>query len=347
MKARWQSIIGAAIVALLVWFFAEGRSLITVTHTAAVELVSPEGGRRVVWRLPDGEDEFEISLTLTGSTAALDELARQLQTPIPLAPGAELPAEVNDHQVDLVNALRDSDVFANSGIEIVSVEPPLVRIRVDELVQRQVRVAPQVAGAELDGAPSASPDTVTVTLPRGVADALILPDGAVVAPVGPESLSQRSGQMTITGVRIVPPSAWRDANRLTISPQAVDVTFTLRDTIRQTTLKQVPVYISIPAGQQGAWGVTIAPDQQYLRDVTVRGPSEVIARIESAETPVVATIKLTPENLTEGPAAREAAFVGDWAGSLEFTAPSRRVEYELRRLDGGGGGASLPPQSGS
>ena len=47
MKGRWQSILGAAIVAVLVWLFAEGRSLITDTRSGAVSLTSPEGSRRV------------------------------------------------------------------------------------------------------------------------------------------------------------------------------------------------------------------------------------------------------------------------------------------------------------
>ena len=65
MKGRWQSIVGAAIVALLVWLFAEGRSLVTVTRSSAVTLVSAEGSRRVVWRRPDGAREFMISSAKT------------------------------------------------------------------------------------------------------------------------------------------------------------------------------------------------------------------------------------------------------------------------------------------
>ncbi|MFG0283779.1 MAG: hypothetical protein ACF8R7_05100 [Phycisphaerales bacterium JB039] len=329
MKGRWQTMVGAALVAVLIWFFAEGRSLITVTRSGAVALVAPEQSRRVLWRLPDQAREFEIELTLTGSTATLDELARELQSPVILQPGVELPSDVNDHLVNLAEALRASDVFASRGIEIVSVEPAQVRIRVDELVDREVPVSPQVQGAELVGTPVATPDTVTVTLPLGLADQFIPPGTTVSARVGPESLAQRSGQTTVSGVRVVPPPAWLGASRLTISPQTVDVTFTLKDTIRQFTLKQVPVYVSIPAGQQGSWIVEVPVDQQYLRDVTVRGPSELIAQIEAGQLPVVATVKLTPDDLVAGPGAREATF-GGWAGSVEFTAPSRRVEYELR-----------------
>jgi hypothetical protein len=334
MKGRWQSILGAAIVALLVWLFAEGRSLITDTRSGAVVLVSPDGSRRVVWRLPDGGREFEISLTLSGSTAALDALARELQNPIPLAPGAELPGEVNDHVVNLADALRASGVFANRGVEILSVDPVQVRVRVDELVDREVRVTPRIAGAELDGSPSAAPDRVTVTLPQGLADQIITSEATLEAPVGPESLARRSGPITVTGVRVAIPPAWRAATRLSLTPETVDVTFTLRDTISETTLRQVPVYIAVPAAQQGVWEVIVPADQQYLRDVGVRGPSETIARIEGGEFPVVATVNLTPESLVEGPGSATASFTGAWppTDSVEFTTATRRVEYELRRI---------------
>ena len=341
MKGRWQSMVGAALVAVLIWFFAEGRSLITVTRSGAIALVAPDQSKRVVWRLPDGEREFEIELTLTGSTAALDELARELQSPVILQPGVELPSDLSDHLVNLAEALRASEVFASRGIEIGSVEPAQVRIRIDELVEREVRVTPVVEGAELVGPPLAAPDTVTVTLPGGLADQLITPGATVGARVGPESLAQRSGQTTVSGVRVIPPAAWAGARRLTVSPQIVDVTFTLEDTIRELLLTQAPVYVALPAGQQANWVVEIPVDQQYLRDVTVRGPSEIIAQIEAGQIPVVAMVKLTPEDLVAGAGAREATF-NDWTGSVEFSAPSLRVEYELRPVaspeTGGGEG---------
>lgn len=342
MKGRWQSILGAAIVALLVWLFAEGRSLITDTRSGAVTLTSPDGSRRVVWRLPDGGREFEINLTLAGSTAALDALARELQNPIPLSPGVELPNEVNDHVVNLADALRASKVFASRGVEIVSVDPVQVRIRVDELVDREVRITPRISGAELDGAPAATPDRVTVTLPQGIADELIASDTTLEAPVSVGNLSRASGRTTITDIPVTVPPSWRAAPRLSLAPETVDVTFTIRDTISETILRQVPVYIALPAAQQEAWAVRITADQQFLRDVAVRGPTETIARIETGDLPVVATVNLTPESLVEGPGSATARFTGAWppADSLEFTTATRRVEYELRRADR----ASAPPE---
>jgi hypothetical protein len=334
MKARWQSILGAAIVALLIWLFAEGRSLVTVTRSSAVALVSPEGSRRVVWRPPDGAREVMISLTLSGSTAALDAISRDLQSPIPLSPGDELPAEADEHVIDLATALRASRVFASRGVEIVSVEPGQIRIRVDELVDREVRVTPRITGVELDGAPTAVPDRITVTLPQGMLDRYITPGLSLEAPVGSESLPRRPGPATIEGVRVVIPPAWRAAPRLSVSPETVAVSFTARDTVRELVLRQTPVFIALPAAQQRDWEVIVASDQQFLRDVAVRGPSETIGRIERGEIAVMATVNLMPDALVEGPGSATATFTGAWPPSetLEFTTATRRVEYELRRL---------------
>lgn len=234
-------------VTLLIWIIAESESMRTQKHRVEVVLSSSPQSERAI-RLGAGASEFTGSATMTiqGPTARVDAVLAQLRGPIVLEPGAPgVPLDPGPALVDLRTALGAIGAVQQGRVAITEVEPAIVPVVIEAIVERQARVRVERptmwqgaawAGTAWDEmAVEASPSRVTVRLSES--QAKLLDDGSgealVVARVPSSAMEGlvEGRSAVISAVPIELPPSLRDAQgrgQLRVAPTQVTVTLTPR-----------------------------------------------------------------------------------------------------------------------
>lgn len=293
-----KTVVLVSLVTVLVWVFAEGESLRTDELTATIEL-GEEGSFRLV-RLDEGESfDGRVRLRVQGATASLDQLRESLREPIMLT-----THELGDQsgQVQLAEALRRHKVLQGTGVRLAEVDPPTIRIVVETLVTRPVRVRVEAGDAVLDGEPTVQPAEVVLRLPDRLADAQ---EWTVDAVVSGESLGRLvpGRAETIASVPVAVPAALRGVAGVDVQPGSVAVTLTLRTQTDTGTLESVPIDVRVPLAVSGKYVVTVVPGGEFLAGVRVRGPREAVDRALSGGGRIAAEIYLSPDELAQAAAS--------------------------------------------
>ncbi|MCC7387196.1 MAG: hypothetical protein IT431_00360 [Phycisphaerales bacterium] len=312
MSNRLRTILLVSFFSVLIWAFAEGESLQTQRTVAEVSFPSlvPEG-----WsvRVPDGQSwRGRVELSVEGPTASLDGLESVLRQALAVEPGMVegLPRQSGEFTVDLRQALRAHQVFRSRGIAVLSVEPPTVRVLVDELATVELPVVIDAPADALAGPPQlVGASAASVRIPKRIADAL--PAGAGLrAPVRSEALTPlREGVRSTIQVRLEPDGALAGAlgtESLVISPAQVSVQVTVRSKTETIVVPSVVVDLRLQPTELGKWDITL--DDASLRDVRVTGPSDLIALIREEKLPIRAFVRLSYEDLESGVTSKRAEF---------------------------------------
>lgn len=322
------------LVTILIWVFAEAESL-TRKNVRVEVLLDPEpDGNRLV-DVVDGQGwQKRADVVFEGSTAAVTEAEAVGRRPIRLLPGMEgFPSDPGEQTVDLFAALRELPELRNKGVSIVRVDPPNVRVRVDQLVSREVKVIAVVPGSELDGQPEIKPGTVTLRLPAGEAEALT-PTSAVRARVSPESVTKLvpGRHETVSNVVLELPIELQHSRRIRIEPSRADVSLTLRSRAATWTLPNVPVSLVLAAGEYARWEIIIPDEDRFITDVKVTGPVDLIDQIKRSDVTVAAQVLLSFEELERGITSKDVSFSSiPAAADLQFTADNTKVRLKINR----------------
>lgn len=339
MWNRIKSISLVTIITLVIWVFAEAESLRTKQISAEVSFQSEPSGERVI-DVPEGQGwRGRIELTVEGSAAGLDRLQSRLsRQAIKLIPGMDgVPVDPGEPTVDLKLALRAHPDLREVGATITKTDPATVRVRIDRMVVRDLRVEVQAPDGELDGVPETRPATVKVRMPAAEAASLGADAPAVAKLDGPMLQKLVAGRVeTITGVPVSLP-AWANNGRARIEPPSVDIQLKLRSRTAAYTVPSVPVQVRLAAVELGKWDVDVPESDRFIRDVKVTGPSDLVNQVRSGEIKVVATVSLAFEELERGVTTKEVSFT-DFASQLplKFEAENRVVRLKITRRDDGG-----------
>ena len=76
--------------------------------------------------------------------------------------------------------------------------------------------------------------------------------------------------------------------------------------------------------------VTLNEADQFLREVKVTGPGDLLDQLARDEFKVVATLSLTYEDLERGITSKEAAF-SDMPSNLVFDSPNRLIRITVKK----------------
>lgn len=339
MFARVRTILIVTIVTLFIWLFAEGEGLRTQRLRVDVAL-DAGGATRVLRVLPGQAWTGGVEARVEGSTAALDALlagTAGAAGAITLTAGRELPGTPGTHSVDILAALRSSETLRQSGVTLLDVDPPSVELVIDPLVTRTVPVRIVAPDAELAGPPEPEPASVEIEFPESFASIFEGQPVAVTARLTPAQLEAlEPGQPALVpGVRLEPPRALVGETGVSIGPERVDVSLTLRSRTDAELLASVPVFVRLPAAEAERWLVEV-DEPQFLRDVRVSGPREEIERVRSGDLRVVAELTLTFDELERGITEKQADF-GSLPTSLRFETADQTVRFRaVRRADAAG-----------
>lgn len=331
------------IVAALIWTFAEAESL--RKDEASVEMFfEPEAATdRHLSLKPPAEaigNTFRVSLSvhLEGTAASVDEAARILRKPLHFKPyDKSLPVAPGEHSLDLRAILAAHPDVQRVAASIASVEPATVPATVEELVMREVDVKVELASGQTEGLPEAKPARVAIRAPKAIAETFPKDLFAIAALEAPQlERLVPSRRETIAGVKLVLPPPFNDSKAIRIDPPNIDVQLVL--TVRTPTSKpmNVPVQVLLASVEQKRWDISFDPRFQFIPDVTVTGPAEIVRQIEDRKIQVVALLQLSFNEL-EGATTqtKEVMFstLPPVQAPLRFNAPSKAVTFTIGRRE--------------
>ncbi len=321
------TIVIVTFITIVVWVFAEAASV--RTRELPTASITFSGDESTFVRVLDNQNWHEVAdIVIEGSTAEIDEAERILRN-IKLVPGqAGVPSEPGEHTIELRTALRSSAGLPGKGVTIARVSPATVRIEVDKLVATTANIRVELPDAELDGAAEVKPPTAVVYMPGKVA-ATLSGTPTVTAVVDAARVKQLvpGRREVLVGVPLKISGA---AAGYRIDPPTVEIALKLKSKQNTITLKTVPVMVRMAPRELSRFDVTLNEADQFLRDVKVTGPSDLLDQLTRDEFKVVATLSLTYEDLERSITSKEAVFA-DMPSNLSFDAPNRLIRIAVKK----------------
>ncbi|MGP1309196.1 MAG: hypothetical protein ACTS27_03235, partial [Phycisphaerales bacterium] len=185
-------------------------------------------------------------------------------------------------------------------------------LRVDALRRFEnvpVRAAP--AGTDLEQPPRAEPATASVLVSRAVAEQLDALSGGVfvLARVDPSDIdtARRGATQRVRATLSLPAGITPNGGTMRITPAEAIVEITVRRDTASITVPSAPVQVLLPPTEAGRWNVRIPPEDLFVRNIEVVGPSEFIARLRSNEVRLVAVLSLSSDDLDRGITEKQAS----------------------------------------
>jgi hypothetical protein len=308
----------ASFVALLVWVWAEGESVSRERIPLRITL-DADAGSDYIYRVEDSSSwGGSVTIEVEGTPSAIAE-ARELRGQnLTLRFGLDgMPREPGNAKVaQLSRAVPNLSELQRLKVVVVSVDPAVLTVDVNRMVQRELPVKVELARPLLlDGEPSPSPATVTVRLPDTAASR-IAEGSPPVAFVSNEELDRvrGDGARTVNAIVRLPASIGPvDPALVELRPEVISVSLRIRKEVDSFKTPPVPVWFSLPPTEDGGqWTVEIL--DKFVSDVVVAGPADQVARIRSGETTIKALVELTSDDLIKAvqpdrarPAAGDAA----------------------------------------
>ena len=302
-----------ALVACLIWLFAESQTLTRLDVETLVSLESPEGLDRTA-RWGDGEAVVNVSVTLEGPRSEIDAAAARLRrdgvTVTVGAPGGPgVTPRVYD--VDLREAVEAAAGGQLGSVSVRAADPARRPVDVDELLTiAQAPVVFDATGLDLAEAPVLDPPTVRVTGPASVLREIFGEDDAVrvqarldraaTSALRPGASQRLEARLEIDGL------AAAARSRVSIAPGRAGVRLTVRSRVSSLDVATAPVQILCLPSDLARWRITTA--QRFVDGLRVTGPSELLQQLESREVSVVAVVRLTSDELQRRVTEKSASY---------------------------------------
>lgn len=325
-------------VTLLIWVFAEAESLRTLNVATSFAIRPPVDQRQVVdaiddagQPIADGGAARRRTVSIEGPAAAIQWAETVLREGVVLTPGMgeQFGSSRGSRELDLAAVLRSYPPLQGLGVTIKSVDPPRVRVVVDDVVERKVGVVVELPDGQTDGPPVVSPPEVVMRIPSEAAAKL--PEGAQAVARIDRSTWDRlvPGRRESVPVSVQLPKSLEGVRNVTITPARVTIDLTVRSRTDSVTIPTVPVHIRAPAAELERWDVKIK-GRALLNDVKITGPADVIQRIRDGGVTVVAYVPLTYEDLERQITSKEAVYA-DLPTTVRFEPETPLIELEITR----------------
>ncbi len=278
------------LIAFMVWLYAEGATRKQHTVTLTVRFTAPQGQRLLI------EPEMQsVNVAVRCATSQLDQVKNLALEPIPISV-TDVPGRP-DRSIIIDQQLAVHERINRLGITIERVDPDTIPVRVERIETRVVPIELATpADLEMTTPAVFTPTSVTMELPAGVAsivDGIKLQarlDANALAGVVPGVLTDRTIEVTLPPSMAALPS-------VTYSPRQVSVSFTVKKKEDEFVIGLVPVLLNIAPNLAKQYSVDVDQENLLLRDVKVKGPSDVIARIRGGTLKLEAFLKMEPEDL--------------------------------------------------
>ena len=263
-------------ITIIVWVYAERKQQTPsapYTFPVGVRIEAPN--RLATLQEPNSG---QVIITLAGPSANVQRVVERLRTnPSHPALLFTVPASTQSGtvQFDAMGAIATNpefdSIFKDNGISIQSITPAELQISVDNVEEHnEIPIHKPDGLTDLEGEPQFAPVDVTIRAPESV---FAKGDKFVVADMAQLAAMKQPGSHTVSV-----PLRWNQHGpNITIQPETVNVTFTVRSKVIQKTEKGVPIW---PAGP-------IVALQQYhidaptaLQEINLEGTPDQIKSLE-------------------------------------------------------------------
>jgi len=306
MFEKIQTFTVISLLTMLIWLYAEAQNPAKpLNPEVTIKLVEPKGSPLRV-RL---DSPSRVKLLISGPTAALRVLEAQLQNgslQLTLGEGG-LPIKPGQYNHPLLDYLKASPVFNNRRIHIQEVDPAVIRFTIIEIVDEplEVEVGP-FTGVETQGPVTITPPTVIAHIPADLLKKLSEEDRRIIADprLDTAKIYKPGEPYTIDATLRMPGIA--DSGLVKFEPERVRLTFTVRTTQTEAVLTNIPVQIVLPPVDQNRYDIIIG--EPLIPELTITGPSDLIARYKSHELSLTGQAIFSSDELTRGITEKTVSF---------------------------------------
>ena len=320
------TLVWVAPLTLLIWGVAEREQASSRTEDVLVSVESADQARTAL--LEDGRQS--VTLELEGPRGGIARVLQQLRSPtagpLPIPVPTALP--LGEHTIEVAPLLDGESLFQEAGVNVISATPPTVQVIVDDRATRELDVRlPRGADATLRA--GFDPSTVTVNGPA----ATVGRDDLVAVAELRDRDRPRAGEeraLRSASVRLVD----GDGEAVTargVSLEPATVGGQVRRVPAQERELEIPsmlLRVSKPAAAEARWRVVPAVNTVF--NVTVRGPAEVIDRLERGDVRPAAVLEV-PGDVAAG-LRSQARVTLDLPPGVSVVGEPPTVEYTVEEL---------------
>jgi hypothetical protein len=308
-----ETVLVVTVITALIWLYAEGETVGTQTRTVNVRFVTPTADLAVSVVDEDGTTAvIPVSATIQASRGDLPEIAEWIRNNETIDIEVRTPStDSEDQPIDVREALNQS-ALADVNAFVKEVSPANVSVRVQKLQDVPMAIRIEPGDLELsdkaDEAPIADPDVVVVTMPADLAELVRDQKLELIARLDQDELDEDTAQNASVDLDL--PLELQNGPFVSLAQKSVRVKFIVRKINAETTLPRVQVRLLVSDDITGNQ-IRIDESQRFIK-VTLRGPSNAIARIEADPSLVGGFILIKLADLTN---------VDNHAAPLDFIVP--------------------------
>lgn len=299
-----ETVVAVSLITALIWLYAEGENVKPYTLPMTVRFAAPQGRSIAV----EPEAAQSLRVTFRCAAAQLEEMRSLASGVITLAVGDEAgqpdgPADEYERVVTLRDALARQTAIGRMGVQLVEVEPQGIRVRLRRLERLTLPIDLITGDARLAGPAVIEPAEADVLAPARVVPAIkglrpwVRLDQAL-------TLLEPNREHRLTQRLLLPEAL--DRPEITVTPQRVQVTLTLRNRTDTLRLDGVRLLLLAPPAELVRYVVRLDNDQRVLADpVEIAGPADRIDRLRADPAQVVAVVRLTAEELASAVTSKQ------------------------------------------
>ncbi|MGH7214707.1 MAG: hypothetical protein ACREIT_08085 [Tepidisphaeraceae bacterium] len=323
---------------LLIWVYAEREQLDAEPGLPfPVEVRSNDPNKIVTLLVPADKN---VMAELTGPRAALDQLREILTGGLsPRGVQIEVPADLSPglHERRTADLLSAQPIFRESGVAVSDCSPPVLKMYVDEVVEREARVvAPPEVLNLLEGPALFDPPTIRVRGPKSLIAQLDQRDEegrtVVYADLAGFPAVRQPGTHDVSDVPLVRPIKDEHVN---LSATKVHASLKVRASDVSFTIPSMPVFVIAPPNLIENHKVVIRDNNPSVASVTVTGPQakiEMLAQDALVPKPK-AVLEITRDDLTNPGEPRTRRLSYDLPQGLSVSPEDAKKEIEFRIVE--------------
>jgi hypothetical protein len=290
LKSFAKTLVWVAPLTLLIWAYAEqGQEIGKPDVSASIELKSTDPSRTVTLLSPS---EQVITCDLWGPQSNLDRVSDSLVPGNPLAITIDQSLPLGEHEIETLPKIENDPRFKNLGITVQKASPPFLLVYVDRMETREV---PIEVPASLSSIQTAifTPPTVRITGPTQALDKIAKEHGhlSAIADIASLPILNSPGQHAPVSVSLIPP----DSDGVTITPQTVQATLTVKESDVTYTLTNLPILLM--ADNYVVNTYKVAWDPPIYPAVKVVGPPDMIDELNEHTVHPIAALQINSDDV--------------------------------------------------
>jgi hypothetical protein len=186
-----------------------------------------------------------------------------------------------DHVLTMIDLVRSQQIFRDYGVTVHSVQPAGIEVSIDELVEREAKVAvpPDLTNVNA----TFDPPTVKVRGPRGLLDRAAQSNrGQMVVYAVADAWPRTPGTHPVPDVVLMAPDQLKDDRvRINEAKAKVRATLEVRQADKSYKEDSLAVTTDVPIGTFDKYDIVI--ERPAVQNVIISGPPEIIDAMQKPD----------------------------------------------------------------